>query len=76
MFKRKNNLKEFLHHLHKGLSTVIGVVLIWRGIWYVLDELDILFFGSSHMLTAIGGIIAGIIVLYLPDRDIKELEKL
>ena len=58
------------------MSVVIGIVLIWRGIWIVLDIIDRVAFGSSHIFTALGGIIAGIFILYAPDRDLKELEKL
>jgi len=70
----KNTLT--LRYFTQNLSIVIGLVLIWRGIWYVLDELDILFFSGSHAYTAIGGIILGLLILYLPDRDLKELQKL
>jgi len=63
-------------YLAKNLSIVVGLVLIWRGIWYVLDELDILFFDGSHAYTAIGGIVLGLIILYLPDGDLKEIQKL
>lgn len=68
--------KSFLGHLAKDISIVIGLVLIWRGIWYVLDGLDIVFFGSSHLWTGIGGIIVGLVILYIPDHDLKEIEKL
>lgn len=70
----KNTLT--LRYFVQNLSIVIGLVLIWRGIWYVLDEADILFFGGSHAYTAIGGIILGLIILYLPDGDLKEIQKL
>ena len=60
----------------KSLSTVVGLVLIWRGIWYILDGLDINIFGGSHIYTAVGGVIVGLLILYLPDRDLKEIEKL
>ena len=58
------------------LSIVVGLVLIWRGIWYVLDSMDMALFGGSHIFTALGGIVAGFIILYLPDHDLKELQKL
>ena len=70
----KNNLN--LNYFVKNISIVIGLVLVWRGIWYVLDGLDAWIFGGSHIWTALGGIIAGILVLYLPDKDLKEIEKL
>ncbi len=63
-------------YLAKNISIVIGIVLIWRGIWYVLDELDKLFFGGSHTWTAVGGIIIGLVILYLPDKDLKEIGKI
>jgi hypothetical protein len=65
-----------LQYLAKNISIVIGLVLIWRGIWYVLDGLDKLLFDGSHIWTALAGIFLGLIILYLPDKDLKEIEKL
>ncbi len=65
-----------LNYLAKNISIVIGLVLIWRGIWYVLDGLDKFIFGGSHTWTALGGILIGLFILYLPDKDLKEIEKL
>lgn len=65
-----------LPYLAKNISTVVGLVLIWRGIWYVLDGFDNWLLGGSHAWTALGGIIAGLLILYLPDKDLKEIEKL
>ncbi|MDP2855572.1 MAG: hypothetical protein Q8N90_00420 [bacterium] len=65
-----------LQYLAKNISIVIGLVLIWRGIWYVLDGLDKWLFDGSHTWTALIGIIVGLIILYLPDKDLKEIEKL
>ncbi|NMC51169.1 hypothetical protein GYA54_00370 [Candidatus Kuenenbacteria bacterium] len=62
--------------LAKNLSIIIGIVLIWRGIWYALDEVDKWLFGGSHIWTAIAGIAIGLIIIYLPDKDWKEIEKL
>jgi hypothetical protein len=70
----KNTLT--IKYFARNLSIVIGLVLIWRGIWYVLDNLDIWFFDGSHFWTALGGIVVGLLVLYLPDKDLKEIEKL
>lgn len=70
-------MKNFtLAYFTKNLTIVIGLVLIWRGIWYALDEIDILFFANNHIYTAIGGIILGLLILYLPDQDLKEIQKL
>ena len=65
-----------ISYLAKNISVVIGLVLIWRGIWYVLDWLDLWVFGGSHVWTALGGIVLGLIILYLPDKNLKEIEKL
>jgi hypothetical protein len=72
MLKRKLTLR----YLTKNISIVIGLVLIWRGIWYVLDGVDKWFFGGSHAWTAVAGIVIGLAVLYLPDKDLKEIERL
>lgn len=68
-------LKTVLKFL-KTLSIVIGLVLIWRGIWYVLDGIDLALLGGSHVWSAIGGIVLGLVILYIPDHDLKEIEKL
>lgn len=68
---RKTKLTSW--YLARKISVVIGIVLIWRGIWHVLDGLDELFFGGSHIWTALGGIVIGLLVLYLPDKDLEEI---
>jgi hypothetical protein len=65
-----------IRYISRNLSVVIGIVLIWRGIWYVLDIIDATFLGGSHIITAVGGILLGILILYIPDRDLKELGRL
>ncbi len=72
--KKKNTFT--LSYFASNLSIVIGLVLIWRGVWYVLDGIDIMFFDGGHMWTALGGIILGLAVLYIPDKDLKEIQKL
>jgi hypothetical protein len=63
-------------YLTSNMSIAIGLVLIWRGIWYVLDGIDKLFFSGSPIITALGGIVVGLAILYWPDHDLKELQKL
>ncbi len=60
----------------KNLGIIVGIVLVWRGVWYALDELDKVLFGGSHLYTAVAGIVVGFLILYLPDKDLKEIEKL
>ena len=65
--------RKLLNYFVRNFTIVLSLVLIWRGIWYTLDYLDRIFLGT-HALTAVGGIILGIILLYLPDKDLKEIE--
>lgn len=60
----------------KNITVVVALVLIWRGIWYVMDGIDLLLFGGHHNWTALGGVVIGLLILYLPDKDLKEIEKL
>ncbi len=60
----------------RTIFTVIGIVLVWRGIWYALDALDKSLFGGGHAWTALVGIIIGLVILYLPNGNLKEIEKL
>ena len=69
-------IKDFIGYFSKHISIVIGIVLIWRGIWYILDFFDTWLFGGSHFWAAFFGVIIGLFLLYLPDKDLKELEKL
>lgn len=49
---------------------IIGVVLVWRGIWNILDEY---LFSFDPILASFACIVVGGIMLYLPDGDIEEL---
>ena len=73
-------LQEFEKHPIKYLSdnmgVALGLVLIWRGIWYGLDALDITLFGGTHWISAIIGVILGILIIYLPHKNLKALERL
>lgn len=62
--------------LGQSLVTVVGLVLVWRGIWYLLDAVDKAWFNGGHALTALVGVGLGLLLLYLPDKDLKEIQKL
>lgn len=72
----RKNASEIIRYFSKNIAIIVGLVMIWRGIWYVLDAIDLLFFDGGHIITAVGGIVIGLIILYLPDKDLKEIEKL
>lgn len=67
---------ETVRYFTKNIFVVVGLVLIWRGIWYVMDEFDTIFFSGEHIYTGVAGIILGLAILYIPDKDLKEIEKL
>jgi len=60
----------------RNISTVVAIVLVWRGIWYMLDAIDKYILGGSHWVTAVLGFILGILLMWLPDHDLREIEKL
>ncbi len=60
----------------RNLSIVIGLVLIWRGVWHLLDILETTLGVDKTITAPLIGIIAGVMLLYAPDNDLKELQKL
>jgi hypothetical protein len=67
------NRAVLVRYFTSNISIVLGVVLIWRGIWYVLDEIDKVLFGGSHAWTALLGVLIGIVIIYLPDKNLDEI---
>lgn len=65
-----------IRYFMKGVSIAIGIILIWRGVWVIFDLIDNQIFGGNHIITAVGGIIIGLLILYIPDRNLKALERL
>ena len=62
--------------LVENFMVAVAIILIWRGLWYLLDFVDHYLFDGSHIWTAILGVVVGILILYIPDKDLKELGKL
>lgn len=63
-------------HFFNTLSVLVAIVLVWRGVWILLDIVDQTLFGGSHVLTAVAGIVLGFLILYIPGRNLRDLEKL
>ena len=76
MKKHGRNPGFSFRYLAHNLSVLVGLVLLWRGVWYILDAIDLWVFRGGHAWTAVGGIVLGLLILYLPDHDLKEIEKL
>jgi hypothetical protein len=74
MINKRNPLT--VRYLANNIAVVLGLVLMWRGIWYLLDGIDSLFFAGDHLITAALGVLVGLLILYLPDGDLKEIQKL
>jgi hypothetical protein len=67
----------FIKYFASNILIVVGLILVSRGIWYLLDGLDRLIFGvTNNIFLAIGSTILGLLILYLPDKDLKEIQKL
>ena len=66
-----------VRYLAQNLFIVIGLVLVWRGVWYLLDGLDIYLWGDpTHEISALLGIVVGLLILFVPDHDLKEIQRL
>ena len=65
-----------LRYITKNILIIFGIVLVWRGVWHILDQIDSFLFGGNHIWSALAGLIIGLVILYIPDKDLKEIEKL
>lgn len=65
-----------IKYFAKNIVIAVGLILIWRGVWVMLDLVDRWLFGNSHIITAVIGIVVGIILIYLPEKNLKTLERL
>ena len=68
--------QNIINYFAKNIIIVIGLVMVWRGVWYVLDGIDIALFGQYNHWTGLLGIVVGVAILYIPDKDLKEIQKL
>jgi len=56
----------------KVLSDLVAVVLIWRGVWSLVD---MYLLPDNPMISNIVGIMIGVVLLLVDDFALKELEK-
>lgn len=62
-----------LHHCAKSLSCVTGVVFIWYGIGLMLEYVQAFLPVGYEPVLALFVLVVGILILYLPDKDLDEL---
>ncbi|MBI5003691.1 hypothetical protein HZC00_01205 [Candidatus Kaiserbacteria bacterium] len=72
----KKDRPEMFRYIKQNFMIVLGLVLIWRGIWHLLDAVDIYLLGGNPFITTVLGIFVGFALLYIPDHDLKEIEQL
>ena len=74
MFKKNKYFRglslKFSPYFLERLINAIAIVMIWRGVW---DLLDTYLLPGHPLLSDILSILIGLAVLYLPDGNIKEL---
>ncbi|MCF7846248.1 MAG: hypothetical protein K9L85_03335 [Candidatus Peribacteraceae bacterium] len=57
-------------HFAPTLITAIGVVMVWRGVWFLLD---LYLLPDKPTLSGITSLIIGLAILYLPNGKIDDL---
>ena len=62
-----HNPKGSFYHV---ILTAVAIVMVWRGIWNLLDEYMIM---GHPLLNNLVSIVIGIILLYFLDRNLRKL---
>jgi len=57
-------------HFIPTLITAIGVVMVWRGVWFLLD---LYLFPNQPTLSGLTSLVIGLAILYLPNGRINNL---
>lgn len=68
--RRWNRRQALLHPELKSIVTVVAVVMVWRGVWRLLDRF---LFPSSPLLSTVACLTLGLAILWLDDRGLDEL---
>lgn len=53
----------------KILMLTIAIIMIWKGIWDILDA----YFPTDSLLAALISIFIGVVILFLNDNDLSQL---
>ena len=60
--------KQFIY-FSRYLIASVGLVLVWRGLWFILDQIELSLLGGNHAGMAIASVIAGMYILYLSGHE-------
>ena len=69
-FRRYRRFKK-KHKLFHILLVALAVVMLWRGIWGILD---LYFFPNNSVASYLSSLIIAFAILYFDDFHLKELE--
>lgn len=72
MQKVKKKIEQFerRHHIFTAILIGAAIILFWRGIWMLADEF---LFPSIHWLSAVIGLVIGLVILYVRGFHLREL---
>jgi hypothetical protein len=61
-----------LHPTVNSIIVVCGIIMVWRGVWSLLD---IHLFPDNENISALLSIALGALILYLDDFSLKDLKR-
>lgn len=61
--------KKGVLYFSRYLIASVGLVLIWRGLWFLLDQLEVALLGGNHVVMAVISIALGMGILYRHGHD-------
>ena len=67
---KKNKFKTFIFQFLLILSGLVGVVMLWRGVWGILD---IYLFPDNKFISYVFSIFIGFIILLVDDFELGEI---
>jgi uncharacterized membrane protein len=78
MIKRKKakfkRVKKNLFNI-QTVFAAIGVVMIWRGVWELLDHYLFTLFAENPDIAAVISILIGLFILFIDDYEFDELRE-
>ncbi|MDD2871436.1 MAG: hypothetical protein PHS49_05590 [Candidatus Gracilibacteria bacterium] len=68
--KKPNIFKEEFFYNFRILILVISVIMIWRGVWNLIDHY---FFPDDFIFSNVATIVLGIIIMFMIEYDLEAL---